>query len=327
MPSSRLALATALGALVVVASSHAARAQAQAQAGYALERFQPSPAGAGWLVMDALDMTGGLGGAMSATVDYAHDPLDVSQGGQQVAVVSRQSMLDLGAAVTYAWWRLSIDFETPIVIEGHDGTVGGTTFMAPDVTLTSSPDVQADTRIGFDARFIGDATGPFRVGASAQLFVPSGHQDQYETDGSVRALLRGLVAGDVGRFTYAGELGVHIRTLDESPVPDSPRGSELWFGAAAGARTHITPCADLVIGPEVFGATAFRDLFSTGATSLEALLSARAEGIARSGRQLRVKLGVGAGLATSLGTPDWRVIAGIEVFDRGISKSKPTKAP
>jgi hypothetical protein len=317
MRSSKLALA------VVVAIS----STAHAQTGYALERFEPSAPGAGWLVMDALDMTGALGGAMSATVDYAHDPLDVSQAGQQVAVVSRQAMLDLGAGVTYAWWRLYVDFSTPIVIEGHDGSVGGTAFLAPDVTLSSSPDVQADARLGFDARLVGDATSSFRAGASAQLFVPSGHQADYETDGNVRALLRGLVAGDLGRFTYAGELGVHIRTLDEAPVPDAPRGSELWFGAAAGLRTRVAPCEDLIIGPEVFGATAFRDLFVAGATSLEALLSARAEGTARTGTQVRFKLGLGAGLATSLGTPDWRIVAGIEAFSRSISKNKHAGTP
>jgi hypothetical protein len=229
--------------------------------------------------------------------------------------------------VAYAWWRLYVDFATPIVIAGDDGTVAGTKFVAPSVNLSSSPDVLADTRVGFDARLLGDATSRLRVGASAQLFVPTGHQSAYETDGNVRALLRGLVAGDLGRFTYAGELGVHVRTLDESPVPDSPRGSELWFGAAAGARMRVAPCDDLIVGPELFGATAFRDLFAAGATSLEALLSARVEGIARSGTQLRVKLGVGAGLVTSLGTPDWRIVAGVEAFSRSVNKLAHGKPP
>ena len=315
MPSSeRLAVAVA----IVLATT--ATARAQPQPGYAVERLSPSAPGAGWLVMDTLDMQGELGGAFAATIDYAHDPLNISSGSQQLAVVSRESMLDIGAAVTHKWWRLSVDFATPVVIKGDSGSIGGTSFVAPNVDLGANPDTFADARIGFEARLVGDATSAFRAGAGAELFVPSGHVSDYDTDGTYRAMLRGLVAGDVGRFTYAAQLGVHIRPLDDSPLPDSPRGSELVFGAAAGARVAVCSCTDVIVGPEIFGATAFHAMFAGGTTSLEALMSARMEGTARTGRQLRVKLGVGAGLATSLGTPDWRAVLGVELFGRSVAK-------
>src|ERR1700680_1247626 len=49
----------------VVCPAHA-EAQ-QTPPGFAVERFSPSAAGAGWFVMDDLDMDGGLGGAVAGT--------------------------------------------------------------------------------------------------------------------------------------------------------------------------------------------------------------------------------------------------------------------
>jgi hypothetical protein len=38
--------------------------------------------------------------------------------------------------------------------------------------------------------------------------------------------------------------------------------------------------------------------------------------------QVRVKLGVGPGLATNLGTPDWRAVLSVEAFNRSLAKVK-----
>jgi hypothetical protein len=129
-------------------------------------------------------------------------------------------------------------------------------------------------------------------------------------------MVRVLVAGDVGRFAYAGHLGVHIRPLDE-PAPESPRGSELLFGAAGGAKLPLGHGGNLavVVGPEVFGATAFGSFFGLRGTALEGLLAARLEQT-RDKLQLRFKLGVGAGLNPHLGAPDWRLVAGAELSPR-----------
>jgi hypothetical protein len=167
-----------------------------------------------------------------------------------------------------------------------------------------------------DARIIGESTSRFRLGAGAQLFVPNGHRADYDTAGSFRAMGRVLVAGDEGRFTYAGQLGVHVRPLDDSPAPGSPHGSELLFGAAGGVRLPAGQGRGMVVvvGPEVFGATALRAVFGSGSTALEALLTGRIEGTGDSGPQLRVKLGAGGGLNPQFGAPEWRVVCGLEAF-------------
>jgi hypothetical protein len=128
---------------------------------------------------------------------------------------------------------------------------------------------------------------------------------------------RVLFAGDVGSFTYAGQLGVHIRPRDDAPTPGGPEGSEILFGVAAGARMAFSglPNTSIIAGPEVYGASAFRSLPSTDASALEGLLSGRLEGTADDGRQYRLKLGVGAGLNPHFGEPEWRLVIGIELFD------------
>jgi hypothetical protein len=188
------------------------------------------------------------------------------------------------------------------------------------VDLGVNPDSLSDVRFGFDARLYGGVGDPFRLGASVQLLVPNGYNDaraDYDTDGTYRAMGRVLFAGDIGALTYAGQIGVHVRPLDDAPSPGSPEGSELLFGLAAGAKTPLSPAGAtvVIVGPEIYGASAFRSFLNTNATALEGLLSARVEGTADRGPQMRVKLGAGAGLDARFGAPEWRLVVAIELFD------------
>ncbi len=326
MRSSRARALAFFSVVVAAATTLASRSEAQQQAqGFAVERLYTSAPGGGWFVMDNLDLYGGLGGAMALTTGYARNPLKISDGSQTLSVVSDQAFVDFGFAVTYDRFRLYLNLPAPILVNGDGGIIGNYQFSMPTgpatapahfVDLGSDPDTFADTRIGFDARILGEPGAPFRLGAGAQLLISSGFRSEYVTDGTYRAMLRALVAGDVGRFTYAGPAGVHIRPLDDSPTPGSPHGSELLFGGAAGARFPVGAGAPMsfVVGPEVWGATAFRSLFGTATTALEGLLSGRIEGT-RPGPQLRVKLGAGLGINDAFGTPEWRAVFAIELFD------------
>jgi len=315
MPSS--SWRCALGSVVTLLAI-CARAQAQQQAqGFATERLYLSAPGAGWFVMDALDMRGGLGGSFALTVGYARNVWHLSDGTRSVPIVSDQAVADLGAAVTYDRWRLYVNFEMPLVIKGQGGTIGDRSFSGPSVDLGSNPDTLTDARIGVDMRIVGTAASRFRLGAGAQLFVPNGNRSEYATDGTYRGMGRVLFAGDEGAVTYAGQLGIHLRPLNDTSAPGTPRGSELLFGAALGAKLPVSPSGStaIVVGPEVFGATALRDFFGSTATALEALLSARLEGTGEEGLQLRVKLAGGAGVHQQFGAPDWRVVFSIEAFN------------
>jgi OmpA-OmpF porin, OOP family len=314
----------AFAAALLVASAVASRAQAQQQAqGFAVERLYPSAPGGGWFVMDDLSLRGGLGGDVQLTGGYAYKPLRVTDGITHLPVVQDETSTDFGFAATYDRWRLYLDLDMPLLIQGQSGIVGAYQLTAPSVDPGSHPDSLSDARLGVDGRLVGGPGSPFRLGAGAQLLVPEGSRADYDTDGTLRAMLRVLFAGDVGLLSYAGQLGVHIRPLDDAPAPGSPQGSELLFGAAAGARLRIgTGGTALVVGPEVYGQSAFRSFLGKDTTGLEGLLSARMEGTADDGGQLRVKLGAGGGLDQHFGAPEWRVVLAIELFDHSTDRDK-----
>ena len=307
----------------MIASTSRAEAQQQTQ-GFAVERFYPSAPGGGWFVMDDLDMRGGIGGAIALTGGYAYNPLVVTDGHTRVGVVTDQAFADLAAAITYDRYRLYVGFSHPMVISGTGGTVGAYSFTAPYVDAGKNPDLITDVRIGYDVRLLGLSRSPFRLGIGAQLWIPNGYRPDYDTDDTFRAMLRVLFAGDVGMYTYAAQVGWHIRSLDDSPTPGSPQGSELLFGAAGGPRFPVTCTGStvLVVGPEIFGETALQSFFGSTATGLEALLTGRLEGTAGDGGQLRVKVGAGGGLSAHFGAPEWRAVVGIELFDHNTSREK-----
>jgi hypothetical protein len=289
-------------------------ADAQQQAsGFAVERLYQSAPGGGWFVMDDLDFTGRLGGAVALTSGYARNPLVVTgPDGQKLAVVSEEAFSDIGVAVTHDRFRGYINFPMPLLVTGTSGTLGPYQFTAPSVSLGTNPDSISDGRLGFDARLLGKPGSALRLGAGAQLIFPSGSHADYVTDGTYRAMLRFLAAGDVRSFTYAGQLGVHVRPLNDAPVPGSPNGSEFLYGIAGGRKFAGQNGWAVIAGPEIFGETTFHQFFS-GETGTEALLTGRLEHTG-AGRNLRVKLGVGHALDQDFGAAQWRVVFGVELF-------------
>lgn len=289
------------------------RADAQQQAaGFALERFYQSAPGAGWFVMDDLDISGELGGTVSITSGYARNPLVISGPDGKLAVVSGEAFVDIGAAVTHDRFRGYLDLPMPLSVTGTSGVLGPYQFTAPAVSLGTNPDTISDARLGFDVRLSGEPGSVLRLGAGAQLLVPSGTRPDYQTDARYRAMFRFLAAGDAGAYTYAGQLGVHVRTLNEAPIPGSPDGSEFLYGISGGRKFVMPKGWRVVAGPEIFGETAFRSFFS-GETGTEALVTGRLES-AHAGRNLRFKLGVGHALVQNFGAAQWRIVFGAELF-------------
>src|SRR5580692_5839320 len=79
-------------------------ADAQQQvSGFAVDRFYQSAPGGGWFVMDDLDISGRLGGAIEATSGYERNPLVITSpdGKQKLAVVSQEAFLDIGGSITH----------------------------------------------------------------------------------------------------------------------------------------------------------------------------------------------------------------------------------
>jgi OmpA-OmpF porin, OOP family len=297
--------------LLAVLASVPVHAQAQ---GFALERFSPAPSGAGWWLNDELRLEGGLGGAVSLQLGYAHNPLRLrDDGGSSLAVVAHQAVGTIGGAVVWNRFRLSVEFAGPIDVSGSSGVVNGVDYMAPHVNLEDNPDGISDVRVGLDARLWGDVHGPFRVGLGAQLFIPSGSREQYVSDETWRGVGRVLFAGDVHWFSWAANLGVHVRPLDDGATPNTPRGSEALAGFALGARLPLAG-NELLVGPELAAVTAFKAAFVNDTTGVEVLLGARWEQVVSSQLAWRLKLAGGVGVHAAFGVPEWRVLVGVELL-------------
>lgn len=264
--------------------------------------------------MDDLNISGGPGGAIDITSGYARNPLVVpsSYGNQGFGLVTNEAFVNIGAAATYRRYRVYIGIPIPYVVNGSSGMFGPNELRAPAVTPSSNPDTVADPSLGFDALLFGEPGSSLRLGAGAQLFFPSGTRADYTTDARYRAMFRFLAAGDSGPWAYAGQLGVHVRPLIDTLVPGGPDGSEFLFGASGGRKISLNDAWVFVVGPEIFGETAFRAFFS-GATGVEGLMTARWERISQ-GRNLRVRLGIGHGIVQHFGAPQWRILAGVEFF-------------
>lgn len=318
MPSSDasarvLACCAAMLGLALVAPL---RAQVPVQ-GFAVERFEPAPPGADYLVMNALSQSGELAGVAALTLGTAHQPLQIHAGNRPaLSVISEQTSLNAGFAATYQRLRVYLDFEMPLSAHGDRGERGGFEYSAPSVGLSSHPDLISQALIGADVRVFGAADSALRAGFGIQLYFPNGDRDAYASDDTFHASVRALLAGDLGLFQYAGQLGVHVRPLNEAPIPEAPRGSELLFGLAAGVRLEITPQTSVLIGPELFGQSAFTRFLRASATGVECLGSARLETPIDGERVLGVKLGIGGGLQARFGTPEWRALLGLELSGR-----------
>lgn len=299
-----------LAAAFAIAPPGRGAAQQPAE-GFALERLQLAAPGAGWFVLDDIRQQGGLGGGVSLSLGFADRPLEVHprSGARGLDVVDAQGFMNVGLAVTYDRFRLHASFSSPLYVGGNGGVVDGWRFTAPSAGIERTPDTISDVVVGVDARLLGDPTGAARLGTSVRLILPSGSRADYLSDDTVRAVGLVLLAGESARYQYAAQLGVHVRPLDEAPVPDAPRGSELLFGLAAGARVAVGSRL-LVVGPEVFGATALRAPFGADATALEALLTGRYE--AADGTGVRLKLGMGAGIHPRFGAAEWRAVVAVE---------------
>jgi len=230
MWSSKKLCSLAFADVLVAVSLWSLPAKAQQQpAGFAVERFYQSAPGGGWFIMDDLDISGRLGGVVSFSSGYARNPLVITgpDGKQKLAVVSEEAFLDVGAAVTHNRFRGYINFSMPLLLSGTSGTLGPYQFTAPSVSFGNNPDTIADPRIGVDVRLLGEPGSVLRLGACAQLIIPSGSRANYVSDGEE----------DWGRRLGSGsKIGVR---RNNHPTGDAHKPSAAW--TCSRLLVHVNP--------------------------------------------------------------------------------------
>jgi OmpA-OmpF porin, OOP family len=286
--------------------------------GFAVDRFDPSERGSDWFTAESLDLRGSGRFAAGAVFDWAHRPLVVYENGEAVdALIANQLLVHPGLSVVL-WERMRLAVNLPIALyqNGSAAVVGGRVLGSENKTALG------DLRLGTDVRLLGNYRGPLELAGGAQLYVPTGDRGSFTSDGSVRFAMRGLVAGEVGRFVYGGKLSFEFRP-EGSGYAGNVLGNQVYGAAAAGLRFGA-----VVVGPEVFSSTVVSQgaaAFDKTTTPVELLLGGH-------GQLGDVKLGagVGKGLTHGLGAPAYRVLASVEwapVPNEALPPAPPPPAP
>jgi outer membrane protein OmpA-like peptidoglycan-associated protein len=285
--------------------------------GFALDRFEPSERGSDWFTAESLDLRGDQRFAAGLVLDYGYKPLVAydTDGDERATIVGHQFFAHVGGALQM-WDRVRFGVNLPVALfqDGDGGTTDGTVTAENATTL-------GDLRIGADVRLLGAYRDPVTLAGGLRLYLPTGSQDSYTSDGTVRLQPRFMVAGDIAPFTYAGHIGFTYRAKDEN-FAGSAMGSEAQIAMAGGIRALEDR---LTVGPELFGSTVVTDgdaFFARRTTPFEILFGAHYDAM----RNLRVGGGFGPGLTRGFGTPKMRFVASIEYVEP-FEEVKPVEAP
>lgn len=296
---SRLAFASSAFAIGLLQTS-----SASAETGFSVNRFETSERGSEWFVLDTLDIHGHARPAIGVVGEWSYRPLVLydANGDVKSSIVRNQVFVHPGASIVM-WERLRLAFDLPVLVytDGRTATLRGVTYPAP-----ASETALGDLRLAADVRVFGEVRSPASLALGLRGWLPTGDQDSYAGDGSVRFAPQAMFAGELGTFAYAARAGFTYR--DTSGKLDSGAfGSELTFAASAGLRVLD---GKLLLGPEIFGTTTTAEsgAFTKKGTPLEGILG----GHLTVARDLRIGAGVGAGITRGFGSPVLRTLLSVE---------------
>jgi hypothetical protein len=302
----------------LVAAPATAQVQTHRESGLALDRFRPASPGSEWLVCDALQYQGDTRVVTALLLDWAHKPLVLyGPGSSELALIANQVYAHLGASLMLSdRFRLSIS--VPLVLVQN-----GTSFIVDDREYVAPSRLDAgDIRLGADAIVWAPGGRAPRVGGGAAFFIPSGSRESFSGDRAFRADGNVALAGEVGALAYAGRFAAEYHR--NSDFAGAPFGSALQLALAVGYHTPVRP---LFVGVETYGSTVVsRDhgYFGRLTSPLEAIAMARL----RLPRGWAIHAGAGPGLSRGLGTPRFRVVAGVEWTPRlGDVAGQPASTP
>jgi outer membrane protein OmpA-like peptidoglycan-associated protein len=269
--------------------------------GFALERYEPTPAGSWFLAVPQPWYSSTRWFAGGLTLDYGHNPL---LGGvfdpqfqKTVAIVEHQLVGHVDVAGSFLD-RVQLSLSLPVVLlERGTAAFGAAPLEGAAV---------GDPRVGVMVRLWGQ---PDRSRISLHLggyvWIPVGAYGQHAGDQNARGLPEVIATGMLlDHLRWTVEAGVLIRAQQSLGFgPASTTASEFHLGAGVAwadraRRVHVGPeltLATLLAGPQAG---------SRYGTSVELLLAAQYS-IAH---LILVGAGVGTGLAATLGTPDARAL-------------------
>jgi outer membrane protein OmpA-like peptidoglycan-associated protein len=282
------------GALALALTGVTSGAAAQ-QAGMALDRFDPAPAGDRMFGVQSPFVAGELTPHLMLLADYAHNPLvlrRIDTGANVGSIVSNQLFMHLNAGIAL-WNRLNLNIDVPVAAfqDGGSPNVGGQSFASP------SKAELGDLRLGARVRLWGEYFDPFQIAVGGYVWAPTGPSTSYVGDGKVRGMPQLIVGGRTDRLVWSGAIGPEIRGT--SSIGAINLGSMLKWGAGVGFL--LGDDRHLQLGVETNGGITFRDI-QKRTTNAEILGDVRYRVV----NDVEIGAAFGPGLAAGVGTPAYR---------------------
>ncbi len=284
-------------AAVSASAATASPALAQQVSEVALDRFDPAPAGDRMFGVESPFTAGDGAPHVALILDYAHNPYVLYHGPGLTdvgAVVSDQMFVHLDMSVAL-FRRLTLNFDVPAALlqDGSDPVTATTTYTSPHDT------VFGDMRLGARVTLFGAYEDPFQLALSGYLWVPTGGDNAYVSDGQVRGMPSVVLGGHHPLLNWSFTTGVQLRPHQ---VVDTgiTSGDGMVIGGGVG---FLFADGRAQIGPEVKGSFLFSDLSHKNVNS-ELIFDARY----RVFDDFEFGVGAGPGLTSGFGTPDVRVV-------------------
>ncbi len=230
-------------------------AEAQTAAGWALNRFDPTPSGDVFFLAEhpwtssTRRFSAGLG------LDFASNPLvqrtEFADGRiERTPIISGMLAGHVGLAYSFLD-RVGLHVSLPVSLSQSGTASTLTAGFGPSGSLAVG-----DVRVGARVRLFGHADrDAFSLHLGFNAFVPTGSQEGFMSDGKVRLEPRLVLAGRGGPIRWSFGGGFLVRS--ELDALNVGVGNELRLTAAVG----FTALEDrLTIGPEAYVVSAIRDL-------------------------------------------------------------------
>jgi OOP family OmpA-OmpF porin len=297
-------------ALLLLFSVFVGAGQAQAQSstpvnnGFALNRYEPTPAGEWSFSVDHPWYSAVRLFAGGVTLNYANRPLvfgprrDDNVVDKQIAVISGQFLLHVDLAASFVN-RVTFSASLPVIllergtlIEGVGPIQGGSI---------------GDPRFGAMVRLYGHPeASAFSVNLGAYLWAPLRLDSDHSGDRSIRVLPKLVLAGLKHRVRWSVTGGFYYRAQARLSLRPAQPGNSIGSQLQLGASIYYADPRRFSIGPEANFTTSLIGgcPFCVDYSGLELLLGVHYN-IAR-----QVMLGVagGIGLLREPGTPEYRLL-------------------
>jgi OmpA-OmpF porin, OOP family len=296
------AISTWLGPILAAVAASAAPTSAWAQdpvPSLALNRFTPAPAGDRMFGVQSPFVAGDPALHLMLLGDYAHNPLVLIREGDDEnvgSIVSSQLFIHLNGSLAL-FNRLNINVDVPAaLLQDGDSPVGD-----GSQTFNSPTDAQfGDLRLGLRLRLVGDYHDIFQLAIGGYVWLPTGADESYVSDGEVRGMPQLIAGGRGDRIVWSLAAGPDIRGTQA--FAGTEQGTMIQWGGGLGIL--LGDDRHFQIGPEFTASLTVGDVEKRN-TNAEILLDARYRVI----DDLEIGLGAGPGLTSGIGTPDFRGVA------------------